>query len=283
MVTHPARKRLQTLLASPDSERLNLAEAALCIAWEDRGEGDPESALFRLDVIAAGARSRLPSAAHPPTILAALNSYLFDDLGFRGNTWNYSDPQNSYLDQVLESRVGLPITLSLIYLEVGWRLQLPLAGVALPGHFIVRYVNASDIESSVFIDPFHRGRRWSYSECEEQVRRFYGTVTPDIIRSALAPPDPRDVLSRMLRNLKGVYIDRNDLARALAAVERILLIEGELPLELRDRGLIRSRLGMYNLALEDLDTYARLMPEARDLDVIRRHALGVAEKLGRRS
>jgi regulator of sirC expression with transglutaminase-like and TPR domain len=87
----------------------------------------------------------------------------------------------------------------------------------------------------------------------------------------------------MLRNLKGVYIDRNDLARALAAVERILLIEGELPLELRDRGLIRSRLGMYNLALEDLDTYARLMPEARDLDVIRRHALGVAEKLGRRS
>src|SRR5262245_33366884 len=111
-----ARRRLRTLLRLPESQ-IDLAEAALCIAWEDQGADAPRAALRQLDTIAEAARPRITGLIQPPNIVGALNGYLFDELGFRGNTWTYSDPENSFLDRVLETRAGLPILLALIYIE----------------------------------------------------------------------------------------------------------------------------------------------------------------------
>jgi regulator of sirC expression with transglutaminase-like and TPR domain len=271
-----ARRRFHTLLRLPESQ-LDLAEAALCIAWEDQGGSDPRAALRQLDTIAEAVRARIRGLVQPPNIVGALNGYLFDELGFRGNTWSYSDPENSFLDHVLRARAGLPIALALIYIEVGRRLGLPIVGLALPGHFLVRYV-APEI-GDLFIDPFNSGRLWTHAECETQVAGFYGSPTPALLEQVMAPPSKRNILERMLRNLKNTYIERGDIAHALAAVERIMLVEpGNIP-ELRDRGLLRGRLGQLHGALEDLDRYARLAPRAADLPQIRQHARDLAERL----
>lgn len=271
-----ARRRFQALLRLPESQ-LDLAEAALCIAWEDQGAGDPRAALRQLDRIAEAARPRIRSLIQPPNIVGALNGYLFDELGFRGNTWSYGDPENSFLDHVLDVRAGLPIALALIYIEVGRRLGLPIVGLALPGHFLVRYV-APEI-GDLFIDPFNGGRLWTRAECETQVAGLYGSATPQLIEQIMAPPSKRDILARMLRNLKNTYVERSDIARALATVERIILVEPGNSPELRDRGLLRARLGQLHGALEDLDRYARLAPHAADLAQIRQHARDLAERL----
>jgi regulator of sirC expression with transglutaminase-like and TPR domain len=271
-----ARRRLRTLLRLPESQ-LDLAEAALCIAWEDQDAGEPRAALHRLDAIAEAARPRIRGLSQPPNIVGALNGYLFDELGFRGNTWNYSDPENSFLDRVLETRAGLPIVLALIYIEVGRRLGLPIVGLALPGHFLTRYV-VPEI-GDIFVDPFNGGRLWTKAECESQVAGLYGSVTPALIEQVMTPPSKRDILARMLRNLKNTYMERGEIGRALAAVERIILVEPENIPELRDRGLLRARLGQLHRALEDLDRYARLAPTAADLVQIRQHAHRLAERL----
>jgi regulator of sirC expression with transglutaminase-like and TPR domain len=271
-----ARRRFHSLLQLPESQ-LNLAEAALCIAWEDQGAGDLHSALHQLDAIAEAARPRIKGLMQPPNIVGALNGYLFDELGFRGNTWSYSDPENSYLDRVLETRAGLPIVLALIYIEVGRRLALPIVGLALPGHFLTRYV-APEI-GDLFIDPFNSGRLWTRVECETQVAGLYGSATAALIEQVMMPPSKRDILARMLRNLKNTYIERGEIDRALAAVERIIMVEPSNIPELRDRGLLRARLGQLHRALEDLDRYARLAPRAADLPQIRQHARDLAERL----
>jgi regulator of sirC expression with transglutaminase-like and TPR domain len=273
-----ARRRLQTLLRLPENQ-LDLAEAALCVAWEDQGAGDLRSALHYLDTIAEAVRPRIQGLIQPPNIVGALNGYLFDNLGFRGNTWSYSDPENSFLDRVLETRAGLPIALSLIYIEVGQRLGLPIVGLALPGQFLARYI-APEI-GDLYIDPFNSGRLWTRTECEIQVASFYGSVTPALIEQVMAPPTKRAILARMLRNLKNTYVERGQIDRALAAVERILLIEPENIPELRDRGLLRARLGQLHSALEDLDRYARMAPSAADLPQIRKHARDISARLAK--
>lgn len=270
-----ARRRFYQLISQPEAH-LPLAEAALCIAWEDQGMGAPEVALQQLDWLAEAVRSRIDQDTSPHDAVAALNSHLFETLGFRGNTWDYENPANSFLDQVLATRIGLPITLAVIYLEVGWRLGLPVAGVALPGHFLARYTQA-DVE--IFIDPFHQGRLWSRAECEEQIVKVYGEVAPPLIETIMQPPSRRAILVRMLRNLKHTYMSWSDFAQALAAVERILLLTPDDAQEVRDRGLLRSRLGYLHRALEDLERYAALAPAAPDLPHIRTYARSLVEHI----
>lgn len=271
---HPARARLRQLLRRPVPEQ-SLAEAALYIAWEDQGSGNPLATLRELDRLACAARDRLPAGQSPREVVLALNRFLFGEVGFRGNTWNYSDLANSFLDRVLESRAGLPITLSVVYLEVGWRLGLPLSGVALPGHFLVRY---ADSEADLFIDPFNRGRLWSREECLTQIATFYGSAAPGLVAQVLQPPSHRAILARMLRNLKNVYLERSAIAEALAATDRIVLLEPEQSQDIRDRGLLRARLNLLNGALEDLERYARMVPRAADLAQIRQQARAIAER-----
>ncbi len=271
---HPARARLRAQIRRPD-QQLNLAEAALCIAWEDQGALDLRAALRELDQLALGARGRVAAGMPGDEVVLALNQFLFVEVGFRGNTWDYHDPANSFLDRVLATRAGLPITLAVVYLEVGWRLGLPVSGVALPGHFLVRYGGGED---ALFIDPFNRGRLWTRAECLTQIATFYGPVSPGLVAQVLRPPTRQAILARMLRNLKNLYIERSEFSQALAAADRILLIEPDQPQDVRDRGLLRARLNQFNGALEDLERYARLAPRASDLPQIREQALAIATR-----
>lgn len=270
-----ARQRFYTLTRCSEEE-LPLAEVALCIAWEDQGFGDPAAALQQLDAIAGEVRLRIEDLTEPYEVIAALNDYLFHELGFRGNSWDYYNPTNSFLDRVLETRIGLPITLSVIYMEIGWRLGLPMSGVALPGHFITRYASPT---TEIFIDPFNQGHVWSRHECERQVLSAYGSATPTMLQQIMEPPSKRDILIRMLRNLKNTYLTGEDFSRALAATERILLLDPNTPQDLRDRGLLRARLNQVYAALEDLERYAHLAPNALDIPELQQYAGVLAAQL----
>lgn len=273
-----ARRRLRVLLRYPDSQ-FDLFEAALCISWEDRGIDGRLQARRALAQIADELHVRLAGLSAPRAIVAQINTLLFDELGFRGNTWNYSDPENSFLDRVLEQRAGLPISLSVLYIELGQRLNLPIVGLALPGHFLVRY-QVPDGED-LYIDPFNRGRFWTLDDCHRQIMNFYGSYSSDRVLNSMASPSKHSILGRMLRNLRGTYLERGNFERALAAVERLMLAEPNNVADLRDRGLLRARLGHVYHALNDLDEYARLMPHAPDLGQLRQQALAWAEQVGR--
>jgi regulator of sirC expression with transglutaminase-like and TPR domain len=245
-----------------------LGAAAMVIAWEDQGGPDPRPELAALDAIAATARERLLGAADRTALATTLGAVLGDELDFRGDPscYQHPDPAHSHLNLVLRRRRGLPIMLSLIYLEVGWRLGLPIHGLALPGHFLVRLeASAGDL----YIDPFNGGKLWSRDDCERQIASFYGEVSAELTAVIMEPPARGAILARILRNLKQTYLSRNELWRALAAVERLLLLDRSDPGELRDRGLLRLRVGQAHAAIEDLERYAREHPAAADLAEIK--------------
>ncbi|NNJ08713.1 tetratricopeptide repeat protein [Chloroflexales bacterium ZM16-3] len=267
---HQARRLFHSMISQSD-QRVPLAEAALMIAWEDRGGPDPRVQLAVLDGFADDLRTQVGEIGDPRGRISAINRYLFGDQGFHGDLSSYErpDPSNSHLDQVLRRRSGLPIMLSLVYMEVGWRLGLPLSGVALPGHFIVRY---SAEPQDLYIDPFSSGALWSQADCERQIGMFHSEVRPELVKWLMTPPSSGAILSRILRNLKQTYLAQDDVTRALASVERLLLLDSGDPGELRDRGLLRFRAGNVYAALDDLERYARQNPTASDIAQIRAFA-----------
>lgn len=262
-----ARRRFRELIRRPDPE-LPLAEAALAIAWEDLGGPEPREVLRELDAYVAMARPLVAAAEDAKGCAEALREVLGVQLRFHGDPTCYQqpDPANSYLNQVLERRQGLPILLALIYLEVGWRLGLPLHGLALPGHFMVRLADAN---GDLYIDPFGGGGLWSLRDCERQIASFYGETSPELTAMMMLSPAKSAILARILRNLKQTYLARDEAQLAIAAVDRLILLDIGDPGELRDRGLLRLRLGQAHLALEDLERYARENPAARDLGEIK--------------
>lgn len=262
-----ARRAFTELIRRPDPQ-VPLAEAAMVVAWEDRDGPDPRDRLAQFDAFAELARPAVAEAEDGPARAAALSAALGSRLGFRGDPrcYQHPDPANSHLDLVLERRCGLPILLSLVYLEVGWRLGLPVHGLALPGHFLVRL---ADETGDLFLDPFNGGARWSLGDCERQIASFYGEISPELTAMIMAPPARGAILARILRNLKQTYLSRDDVQRALASVERLMLLDASDPGELRDRGLLRLRAGRAHAAIEDLERYARENPAAIDLAEIK--------------
>lgn len=278
-MTSLARQHFLQLIRQPDRQ-IPLAEAALAIAWEDQGGATPLAALDELEQLALRLRVRLPADAEGQ--ISAMRSALFDEGGLYGDPSCYErqEPANSYLDQVLRRRTGLPIMLSLIYLELGWQLGLPVSGLALPGHFLVRW---ADPDGDRYIDPFRGGALWSRADCERQIATFYGRTTPELIDWLMQPPSRSAILARILRNLKQTHLALGNVRLALAAVERLLLIDGGDAGELRDRGLLRFRAGFTYPALEDLERYARRSPAATDLGQIRAFAHDLIGKLAPRN
>ncbi|HEU5011118.1 MAG TPA: transglutaminase-like domain-containing protein [Roseiflexaceae bacterium] len=273
MLRHlPARRRFQSLVRQPEAA-LDLAQAALCIAWEDQNTDNLEVTLQHIAALVHDLRPRIDAGVTPHDHVAAINAYLFEECGFHGNTADYNDPANSFLDQVIARRTGLPITLSVLYMEVGRRLGLPISGVALPGHFLARY--ATPI-GAIYIDPFHGGKLWSADACAQQIIDAYGAASPALIRQIMQPPTKRAILARMLRNLKHTYVHMSDYQRALGAVERILLLEPHTPQEVRDRGLLRLHLDDLHRALDDIDQYVQAMPDASDVMVLREQMRPIA-------
>jgi regulator of sirC expression with transglutaminase-like and TPR domain len=247
------------LVAQPEAE-LDLAKAALLIAAEEYPQLTPEPYLRRLDLLAERVRDRLADESAGPVVLQELTRVLFHEEGFRGNAEAYYDPRNSFLNDVLDRRLGVPLTLSIVVLEVGWRLGLPLRGVNFPGHFLVRY----DGEAlRLLVDPFQRGEIRFEDQAQELLDRVYGgavALQPDYLRAA----GKKDMLVRLLSNLKGIYLNAHDDVKALAAIERIILIRPGALDELRDRGMLLARTGRVDEAILDLERYLINAPSAAD-------------------
>lgn len=245
---------------------INLAKAALHIAQEADPALDVEAYLNALDEMAAAVAERLPAERYPLRIIRTINQYLFEDLGYRGNETDYYDPRNSFLHQVIERRTGIPITLSLVYLEIARRLDFPMMGVGMPGHFLIR---PTLDEMEVFVDPFHQGEVLFPEDCQERLQQIYGS--PVAMRPEfLATVSAHQFLARMLTNLKMIYLNRGDLEQTLAAIERILLLFPKAARERRDRGLIYYEHHRWEEAIADLTYYLQQEPLAQDRATIQR-------------
>jgi regulator of sirC expression with transglutaminase-like and TPR domain len=240
--------------------KLNLAEAALLVAAEEYPQLTPEPYLQRLDLLGERVKDRLADEGAPPVVLNEISKLLFEEEGFRGNTEAYYDPRNSFLNDVLDRRLGIPLTLGIVFLEIGWRLGLPLRGVNFPGHFLLRYEGEA---FRLLVDPFHGGQIRFEDQAQELLDRVYGgsvPMQPDYLRGA----SKHDILVRLLANLKTIYLNTRDDAKALAAIDRILLIRPEAAEELRDRGMVLARIGQIDEAIQALTRYLEIQPAAPD-------------------
>ena len=247
-------------------ERTDLARGALAIARIGHPDLVADPWLRRLDALADAVRKRLPPGTSRDGAVAALAGYLFGDCGFHGNHDDYYDPRNSYLNDVLERRTGIPITLSVVLLEVGARLGLALEGVGFPGHFLVR---AAGARGPLLLDPFFGGRPVDERELLARYRGFRGDDVPALPPDALAPTAVSGVLARMLRNLLRVFLDRKEHERALLAADLLLVLVPDSTDELRVRGLLYEHLECFRAALDDFARYLELAPQASDAETIR--------------
>lgn len=251
------------LYRAADDPAGDLAAAALWIAAEEYPDLDHAAYLRYLDDVAGAVERRLAAADPAGDARDALSDEVFVQQGFAGNAVEYYDPRNSYLNEVIDRRRGIPITLAVIYLAVGRRLGMAVQGVNAPGHFLVRH-------GERLLDPFARGREVTTATLLEQIRQM-GVSDPEahLQRLLTSPPDTRAILVRMLGNLKANYLQRKDFVRSLAVVDRLVQLEPRNPLWLRDRGALYQRLECARAAITDLERYLELAPEDPERDVIR--------------
>lgn len=260
-----------------DEASIDLARAALLIAAEEDPDLDIGRYLERLEGLAEQVRAHLvltsdQADADPTTehacleILRAMNMVLFEQEHFRGSRVDYYNPQNSFLNRVLERRLGIPLSLSLLYMEVGKRLGLRLAGVGMPFHFIVHC--ALPEGAGLFIDPYEKGKFLSAPDCRRRLVQIFKDPA-NLDAHWLEPLPPKQILIRLLTNLKHIYLHKNDFQRALDVCDRILLLNPQLASDIRDRGVIAFHLKLYSRALRDLSTYLELTPQADDLSEVK--------------
>lgn len=258
-----ARQRFYQEIHQPEA-LIDLLKAALYLAQEEYPDLEADEYVNAVDTMAMEVQERLPAEPYPLRIIRAINAYLYDDLGFRGNTDSYYDPRNSFLNEVIDRRTGIPITLSLVYLEIARRIDFPMEGIGMPGHFLIRPVAG---EMQVFVDAFQQGEVLFEEDCQERLQQIYGqpvVMRPEFLQSV----SPRHLLARMLTNLKVIYLNQNDLERSLAAVERILLLFPNAVTEQRDRGLLYYQATRWVEARADLLNYLEQVPNAEDAIVI---------------
>lgn len=271
-------ERFSDIVSGPD-ENINLAEAALLIAQREYAGLDPAPYLQRLDYLAEECRSRLALESSPLEIIGVLNSYLFAELRFRGDLKTFNDPRNSYLNDVLDRRQGIPISLSVLYMEVGRRVGLPLQGVSFPGHFVVK---VNDGGRDVVLDPFTGGSTLDRTELERRLEHVsswrHGRGE---LERVLVAASNKEILARMIRNLKGIYLDSEDYPRALDAVNMILRIAPGAAGEIRDRAHIHDQLDHLRAAIEDYEQYLMLAPESGDQQFVCLRLAELKQSLGR--
>lgn len=247
---HALSEAFRIAIAGRDEE-VDLFSGAMAIAGLGRSRIDHGAYRSMLDGLAADVRTRVGGETSMNPLIDAIDHELFYARGFHGNTTNYGEPENSYLDRVLERHTGIPISLSLVYMEVARRVGLRCDGVGYPGHFIVR---CGDPENAVYVDPFHGGSRLDREELLAGLRsRNLNGASPE---SFLAAVTRRQMLQRMLNNLRGIFCESADMERWLGAVELALCIEPWNTDLVGERGMLRYRLGELELALDDLERYA---------------------------
>ncbi|WP_435010147.1 SirB1 family protein [Tundrisphaera lichenicola] len=246
-------------------QSIDLARVNLEVARDAYPDLDPEDVLARIDVLSARVGERCPRGSKPLHVIGQINWVLFVEEEFRGNVDDYYDPRNSYLNDILDRKLGIPISLSILYLAVASRVGLTMAGVNLPVHFLLRVVEAP---TPLLVDPFHSGRALDFDACE----RFLSEIVrrPYVLReSQIVPCDASTTVSRMLRNLKNIYLERESHGEALPVTRRLAALNpGELA-EVRDWGTTSLQAGRPGEAMGPLERYVRERPDAPDVETIR--------------
>jgi regulator of sirC expression with transglutaminase-like and TPR domain len=245
---------LERLLAANDPA-VQLDEAAIGLAQIEFPALDPQLVLAELDAIADGLKLS-PSES----FARHAQQYFYEELGFQGNTDNYYDPLNSCLNSVLDRRIGIPISLSILYMEIGRRLGRPVYGVGLPGHFLVRVEEDGIIR---FLDPFHRGQILTMDECLQLGRQASG-IQLDSAAILFKAPSRQQIILRMLNNLRGIYSHRRAWSRAIAVMDLMILAGSDAADLYKQRAFFHTELKHYRKAASDLGRYLQLAPEAGD-------------------
>lgn len=240
-------------VAKPEEE-IRLDEAALLLARTEYPALHLSSQLTRLDALAA--RAECSPNLSPQDNIANLNRLLFEDEHFLGNEKEYDDPRNSYLNDVLDRKLGIPLTLTLIYQEVARRCGLTVLGVGFPGHFIAKYLTGS---REILLDPYHGGVILSLQDCEEKIKAQFGEEA-ELRPSFLEIASTKQTLTRMLNNLKGSYFRRKDLAKVKLMIEMSMAVDPTSRQEVHDRGMVNFLDRRYAEALADLRTYLEKSP-----------------------
>ena len=256
------QNRLAELMRQP-GEQINLAEAALVIAASAYPNLDAPHYLRRLDAMAETVAGRVDGETDPFRIIAQINQFLFQEEGFFGNTQEYYDPRNSFLNEVLDRKVGIPITLSTVYLEIAERLRFPLVGVGLPGHFLVKHPYFQ-----ILIDPFSQGRILTESDCRTRMEQVLGDSV-EFDQSFLDGVGKRHIVTRMLNNLRDIYLNARQYQKALDITGLTLAVQPDSPDEHKQRAALLLHLHRYSDAAAELNSYLEHSPEADDAKEVR--------------
>jgi regulator of sirC expression with transglutaminase-like and TPR domain len=258
-----AQQQLAALSCLPDVA-IDLPRGALLISALFRPDLDPGLHLRRLESLSIAAVSNVPRDLALPERVRRLNRFLFDQEGFSGNFDDFYDPRNSFLDQVLERRTGIPISLALVYVEVARQVGIPAAGVGFPGHFLVR---VGEGDTLLILDPFSRGISLDLDDLDRRLDEVYGAgamrvgANPALLR----PATRREILVRMLSNLKAIFVRAGDLDKALISVDALLTLAPDSADDLRDRGLIYRELGYSPAAAADLRRYLQVSDDGEEI------------------
>jgi len=250
-----------------DDERVDLLRAALTFARIENPRLDIEQYVRRVEELSRRAAAKVQDLDDPAQIIAALNEVLFQEEMFRGNTVDYYNPRNSFLHDVLDRRLGIPITLALVYMEVARRMGFPLFGVGMPGHFLLKHYDVDE-----------RGSIVTEEDCRQKLDAIYSgqlALQPEF----LLPVTRRQMLTRMLNNLRSIYLSQRDFRRAVQVVDLILVIYPRSPEDVKQRAVLRYNLNDYRGALNDFEEYVKMSPEASDAEEIKQTALSLRRSM----
>jgi regulator of sirC expression with transglutaminase-like and TPR domain len=266
---YPESGKAWDFLRSAKDDDIPLGWAAVMVARDEYPDIDVAGYEALFSDYGERVRHLIARDGGPVDTVRALNGFMFDEMGFTGNQQDYYDPRNSYINEVVERRLGIPISLAVVQLDIAQRIGLPLRGVSFPGHFLV----SLPVDGGILVlDPYHRGRSVDAQELKNRALPHVGNnedIPDDELSTLLAPASNRAILARMLRNLKALYAEKEDWERALRCTDRLLAVDSSQPGELRDRGMMYLRVGHVHAAREDITRYLSLQPSAEDADQMR--------------
>jgi regulator of sirC expression with transglutaminase-like and TPR domain len=258
-----------------EDEKIDLLRGALLIAETDYPQLRPELYVRKIEELAVRAKSRLADGSDAAESIQIVNQILFDEEGLRGNNEDYYDPRNSFVNDVLDRKLGIPITLAVIYMEVARRIGFPLFGVGMPGHFLLKHYDVDGRQT--LIDCFESGKILSATDCQHRLNEIYSgqlALQPNFLGAV----PRRQILMRMLNNLRSIYLTRRNFRKAVQIVDLILAIYPRSPEDVKQRAVLLHEIGQTSRALEDFDLYLKMSPEASDADEIRQVSLSIRRK-----
>ncbi|MFK5947819.1 MAG: tetratricopeptide repeat protein [Methylococcales bacterium] len=276
--TNSNKDAFRNMLNQPDND-ISLAKAALMIARLEYPELNIDDYLLKIQNIAEEIHNRLPATANAAEILKQLNHVLFIEKGYEGNTASYYDPRNSFLNDVIERKLGIPISLSILYIELGHALGLPLSGIAFPGHFLVK-LEISD--GAIVLDPYFGGISLDEEDIEERLREYYGSkLNQSRAHGVLASSTNKEIILRVMRNLRNLYMQEENWSKALPLADIMVDMDDDKPDALKARAAIYDQQECHTPALADYSAYLKLSPNTPGNQFIRARVIDLAKSVRR--